>query len=296
MYKFGKEKRHAVWANNEDIGDEKFQVVDTDEDGVIDEVDKEPETPKEAQVYGSGIAVDTDMDGIPDYEDKCPLVKGVEANDGCPEDKDGDGIFDYDDVCPEIKGVAENLGCPKKTTPDDITKRIFLLAKSIYFKSDSDQIKGDSYTILNEIANIMLQYPNTQFTIDGHTDNTATASYNLYLSKKRAASVLNYLSDVGVKKERLYAVGHGLEKPTHTNKTSEGRKRNRRVEINYIQPDSEKGKEVYEEGVNVTESLEVIQPQTAGMLDDGDNDGVADVLDQELNLKEIYLNGKKINE
>lgn len=298
VYKFGKEERHAAWANNEDIGDERFQVIDTDEDGVIDEVDKDPETPKEAFVYGNGVAVDTDMDGIPDYKDKCPLIKGVEANEGCPEDKDGDGIFDYDDVCPEIKGVAENLGCPKQNTPDDITKRIFLLAKSIYFKSDSDQIIGDSYTILNEIANIMLQYPNTQFTIDGHTDNRAPASYNLRLSKKRAASVLNYLANMGVRSDRLYAIGHGLENPTHPNTTAEGRKRNRRVEINYIQPDSEKGKEVYEEGINVTESLQVVQPQTAGMLEDSDRDGVIDSLDKEPNTPVgalVYGNGVAID-
>lgn len=281
IYKFGKEKRYAIWANNDDIGDERFQVTDTDEDGVIDEVDKEPETPKEAQVYGSGVAVDTDMDGIPDYRDKCHLIPGIEANEGCPEDKDGDGIFDYDDVCPEIKGVAENLGCPKQNTPDDITKRIFLLAKSIYFKTNSDVIKDDSFSILNEIANIMLQYPNTQYTIDGYTDNTGEADYNLYLSEKRAASVSNYLADRGVDYLRLYSVGHGEENPTHSNDTEQGRKFNRRVEINFIQPDSEQGREVYDPETNVTESVEIVQPQTAGMLQDTDKDGVADVFDQE---------------
>jgi outer membrane protein OmpA-like peptidoglycan-associated protein len=294
VYKFGKEKRHAIWANNEDIGEEIFQVVDTDEDGVIDEVDKEPETPTDAMVYGSGIAIDSDMDGVPDHIDKCPFLRGIEANEGCPEDRDGDGIYDYDDVCPDVIGVAENLGCPTNNSADDITNRIFLLAKSIYFKTNSDQITSDSYSILNEIANIMLQYPNTQFLIGGHSDNTGTSSYNLYLSKKRASSVQRYLSTKGVKDSRLYAEGYGIEKPTHSNKTSDGRKKNRRVEINYIQPGSEKGLEVYEEGINTTESLTIIQPNVAGNLSDSDGDGVADIFDQESGTPKgalVYGNG-----
>jgi len=298
VYKFGKEKRYAIWANNDDIGDERFKISDTDEDGVIDEVDKEPETPKEAQVYGSGVAVDTDKDGIPDYKDRCHLIPGIEANEGCPEDKDGDGIFDYDDVCPEIKGVAENLGCPKQNTPDDITKRIFLLAKSIYFKTNSDVIKDDSYSILNEIANIMLQYPNTQYTIDGFTDNTGQPDYNLYLSEKRAVSVSNYLADKGVDYLRLYSVGHGEESPTHSNDTEQGRKFNRRVEINFIQPDSEQGREIYDPETNITESIEIVQPQTAGMLQDTDKDGVADVFDQEPDTPPgalVYGNGVAVD-
>lgn len=298
VYKFGKEKRHANWANNEDIGNGKFQVIDTDEDGVIDEVDMEPETPTEAMVYGSGVAVDSDMDGVPDYKDKCPFLKGIEANEGCPEDRDGDGVYDYDDVCPDVIGVAENLGCPRNKSADDITNRIFLLAKSIYFKTNSDQITSESYSILNEIANIMLQYPNTQFMIDGHSDNTGAPSYNLYLSKKRAASVQQYLSTNGVREDRLYAEGYGIDNPTHSNKTSNGRKKNRRVEINYIQPDSEKGLEVYEEGIDPTESLTLIQPNTTGDLQDTDGDGVADIFDQELDTPKgalVYGNGISVD-
>jgi outer membrane protein OmpA-like peptidoglycan-associated protein len=298
VYKFGKEKRHAIWANNEDIGEEKFQVVDTDKDGVIDEVDKEPETPSEAMVYGSGISVDSDMDGVPDYKDKCPFIRGIEINDGCPEDRDGDGVYDFDDVCPDIKGVAENLGCPRENHEEEITNRIFLLAKSIYFKSNSDQIIGDSYTILNEIANIMLQYPNTQFAIDGHSDNTGEASYNLYLSKKRAISVQKYLGEKGVNETRLYAEGFGITQPAYSNKSLDGRKRNRRVEINYIQPDSKRGIEIYEEGINPTESINVIQPNIPINLKDSDGDGVADILDKEPNTPQgalVYGNGVAID-
>jgi len=299
VYKFGSKDKYAIWVNDEDIVDEsKFEIVDTDDDGVMDELDKEPETPKEAEVYGSGIAIDTDKDGIPDYKDRCHLIPGTEANEGCPEDKDGDGIFDIDDVCPEIRGTIEYLGCPKDDTSDDVTKRIFLLSKSIYFKTDSDIIKGDSYSILNEIANIMLEYPKTQFKIDGHTDDRAPAYYNMNLSERRATSVLSYLTNKGVNTYRLYSEGFGEENPTHSNNTEQGRKFNRRVEINFIQPDSEQGAEIYTEGTDITESVNIIQPQTAGMMKDSDGDGVADLFDKELNTPKgalVYGNGVSLD-
>jgi outer membrane protein OmpA-like peptidoglycan-associated protein len=295
VYKFGKKDKHAIWISEDELTDNgKFEIIDTDKDGVIDELDVEPETPEEAEVYGSGKAVDTDKDGIPDHEDKCALIPGLEANEGCPEDKDGDGIYDYDDVCPEVKGVKENLGCPKQETPDDLSERIFLLSKSIYFKSDSKEILGESFSILNEIASIMMQYPNTQFQIDGHTDDRAPAYYNMQLSKRRASSVLNYLTEMGVYSSRLYSEGYGEESPTHSNETEEGRRFNRRVEINFIQPDSEKGEQIYGSDVNVTKSISVIQPQGSGDLQDSDGDGVADIFDKELDTPMgalVYGNG-----
>ncbi|MBI5917351.1 MAG: formylglycine-generating enzyme family protein, partial [Bacteroidetes bacterium] len=58
---------------------------------------------------------DSDKDGVPDSKDKCPKVKGLPANAGCPsDDPDGDGVFaDFDD-CPYEKGPPENNGCPIK--------------------------------------------------------------------------------------------------------------------------------------------------------------------------------------
>jgi outer membrane protein OmpA-like peptidoglycan-associated protein len=300
VYKFGSKDKYAIWISQDDVdANENAKLIDTDKDGVADLFDKEPETPADAEVYGSGKAVDTDKDGVPDHLDKCILIAGLEANNGCPEDKDGDGIFDFEDVCPEIKGTKENLGCPGKGgTPDDISNRIFLLSKSIYFKTNSDILIGDSFSILNEIASIMMQYPNTKFQIDGHTDDRAAASYNLNLSKRRATSVQNYLTSKGVANDRLFAQGFGEEKPTHSNKTEEGRKFNRRVEINFIQPKSTKGTQIYANDIDVIKSIEIIQPQVAGFGDDQDGDGVADVFDKEPNTPKgalVYGNGVSVD-
>lgn len=300
IYKFGNKEKHAIWVYDDLFKEEEEAgILDSDKDGVIDALDVEPETPEVAEVYGSGKAVDTDQDGLPDYKDRCPLAPGPVYNDGCPTDTDGDGILDIDDVCPKLRGTPEHLGCPKEDTREEISERIFLLAKSIYFKTNSSEIKDDSYDALNEIAQIMLEYPNTQFQIDGHTDDRAEASYNLDLSERRAKSVLNHLTSRGVNSARLYSKGYGEEKPTHSNDTEEGRKLNRRVEINFINPDSNIGQQIYDEDVEVNKYVDVIQPQfDRPTKKDSDKDGVEDSFDQEPNTPMgalVYGNGVAID-
>lgn len=300
IYKFGTKEKYAIWVADElPVEAVATNFEDTDKDGVIDALDVEPETPKIAEVYGSGKAVDTDQDGLPDYKDRCPLAPGPLYNEGCPTDTDGDGILDIDDVCPKLRGTSEHLGCPKEDTREEISERIFLLAKSIYFKTNSSEIKDDSYDALSEIAQIMVEYPNTQFQIDGHTDDRAEADYNLKLSEKRAKSVLNHLTNKGVNASRLYSKGYGEEKPTHSNDTEEGRKLNRRVEINFINPQSNKGQQIYDEDVEVNKFVEVIQPQLdRPTKKDSDKDGVEDTFDQEPNTPigaMVYGNGVAID-
>jgi OOP family OmpA-OmpF porin len=72
---------------------------------------------------------------------------------------------------------------------------------------------------------------NTTAVIEGHTDNVDTAEYNQKLSEARANSVRQYLIDnFGIKASRLTAVGYGETKPIASNKTEEGRQKNRRVQ------------------------------------------------------------------
>jgi len=89
----------------------KSQFIDTDGDGVADELDKCPGTPGGVKVDENGCPVDKDGDGIADYLDKCPDDFGLAAFEGCP-DADGDGIIDSEDDCPKDKGLAEFNGCP----------------------------------------------------------------------------------------------------------------------------------------------------------------------------------------
>ena len=67
--------------------------------------------------------------------------------------------------------------------------------------------------------------------IEGHTDTTGTAAYNMKLSQRRADSVLAFLIESGLASERMTAVGYGMERPLADNTTAGGRARNRRVEL-----------------------------------------------------------------
>ncbi|MEZ4918393.1 MAG: OmpA family protein [Saprospiraceae bacterium] len=82
--------------------------VDTDGDGIVDELDACPTEPGPATTGG---CPDRDNDGIADSKDKCPDDAGLEEFEGCP-DSDGDGIVDADDKCPSVKGIAKFDGCP----------------------------------------------------------------------------------------------------------------------------------------------------------------------------------------
>ncbi|KGL58653.1 OmpA/MotB family outer membrane protein [Polaribacter sp. Hel1_85] len=234
VVKLGKKKVFTIWGDKNGGGD-KFKILDTDKDGVMDQLDIEPNTPAGVMVYGNGKAVDSDKDGLPDYKDKCPLKYGPISNEGCPlnVDSDGDGIMDGEDLCPNTPGVVENRGCPKQevASPNNVTQQIGLLAASIYFDTNSDRIKSISFATIDKIINLMKKIPNVKFVIEGHTDDRNSDRYNLYLSQRRAASVRKYMIQQGIVSERLESKGYGEARPKFSNDNAGGRQLNRRVEI-----------------------------------------------------------------
>lgn len=97
--------------------------VDSDGDGLIDDIDLCPQDPGSKDMNG---CPDKDGDGIADYEDDCPDYAGLKVFKGCP-DSDGDGISDKDDECPNMAGLSSNKGCPdndrdKDGIPDALDK------------------------------------------------------------------------------------------------------------------------------------------------------------------------------
>ncbi len=200
---------------------------DRDGDGIPDHLDECPDVPGLAQFNG---CPDRDGDGIPDHLDECPDVPGIAQFKGCP-DTDGDGIPDHLDECPNESGPASNKGCP---IAEEIIEALSFNAQNVLFESSSATIKPASYKNLDEIVSIMNKYPDTRFTVYGHTDSTGNKDSNLQLSKDRAQSVAKYFSDKGIDAGRLSVDGFGITRPIAPNDTPEGREKNRRVEINLI--------------------------------------------------------------
>jgi OOP family OmpA-OmpF porin len=78
---------------------------------------------------------------------------------------------------------------------------------------------------------ILQEEPGTDFVLSGHTDSTGPEEYNQKLSERRANSVKTWLIDNGIPASRLSATGYGETSPKYDNATREGRKLNRRVEL-----------------------------------------------------------------
>jgi outer membrane protein OmpA-like peptidoglycan-associated protein len=210
--------------------------TDTDGDSLLDNVDACPAVAGPVENKGCPWP-DTDGDGVLDKDDACPTVAGLVENKGCPVlDADKDGVPDNVDDCPLIAGPAENRGCPKVTKAT--LEKLKVEAKSIFFVTGkatlSDAKKGETSGRLDAIKEILKNYPNAKFAINGHTDNVGKAAANQKLSEARAKVVMDALIEKGVNPENLSSQGFGASKPVATNKTAAGRAENRRTEIVYL--------------------------------------------------------------
>ncbi len=136
-----------------------------------------------------------------------------------PKDSDGDGVIDANDKCPNtIKGAKVNKdGC------------LVLINLNINFDLDSAKIKPSYDSKLKAFANMMNNNKMLKATIKAYTDSTGTKAYNKKLSVRRAVSTVKALEALNVDASRLKAIGYGESNPIATNKTKEGRAKNRRV-------------------------------------------------------------------
>ena len=202
---------------------------DSDGDGVPDNAD---DCPTVAGLKALKGCPDADSDGVADNVDDCPNEKGPAANKGCPwPDSDGDGVLDKDDQCPNEAGTVANNGCPEVDPTPEVMKTLNDYARTILFDTGKASIKSESNEVLAAMIAIFKEYPNADFSIDGHTDSVGSKATNQLLSERRANSVKDYLIANGISDKRLTANGYGEEFPIATNKTRNGRKNNRRVEV-----------------------------------------------------------------
>jgi outer membrane protein OmpA-like peptidoglycan-associated protein len=219
---------------------------DRDGDGVLDDEDACPDVPgvrtDDPKTNGCPAPKDRDGDGVLDDEDACPDVPGVRTDDpktnGCPapKDTDGDGILDPVDACPDVAGPAnedpKKHGCPVAR----VEKGQIRILEQVQFAYNSARILNASDYILEAVQKILSENPQIELVeIHGHTDSKGGDQYNLGLSKRRAASVMKWLTGKGIAKKRLKSQGFGEKTPIDTNETEEGRANNRRVEFHIMQ-------------------------------------------------------------
>ncbi len=116
-----------------------------------------------------------------------------------------------------VRRVGDNLHL---VMPGDVT-----------FATDSAEISARFNPVLNDVADVLRDYPATYVDVLGHADSRGDTRYNQRLSERRASSVAGELIDRGVNRYRLYVAGVGETRPVASNDTDAGRAANRRVEI-----------------------------------------------------------------
>jgi outer membrane protein OmpA-like peptidoglycan-associated protein len=104
-------------------------------------------------------------------------------------------------------------------------------ASGILFDVNSADLRPVAKSNLTDLATILNKYPDTEIQVDGHTDSTGTAEWNMELSKRRAESVGNYMNGQGVDATRFKIVAWGETMPANTANTTDGLQSNRRVEV-----------------------------------------------------------------
>ena len=205
---------------------------DTDGDGLFDFIDNCPMEfgPKE----NNGCPwPDTDGDGLLDKDDKCPYLAGLVENEGCPyRDTDKDGVLDKDDKCPSVVGPIKNDGCP--VIEEEVQEILRTAFENLEFETGKDVIKQESIPSLTELAQVLLKKTDWKLQVAGHTDNVGGAQANLILSKKRVESVKAFMVSQIISPDRLTALYFGETQSVADNSTSEGRQKNRRVEMTII--------------------------------------------------------------
>ncbi len=222
--------------SDEDMVDFVKQVflttdIDSDRDGVLDSLDKCPDTLIGIDVDEFGCPkviamIDSDGDGVFDNVDKCPDTPiGVEVDEsGCPKvvaqtDSDGDGIFDNVDECPDtpVGAIVDDRGC--------------WVVKGVQFDYKKWNVKPQFNSNLDNIEAILRKNSGLNIRIEGHTDDIGSAKYNIDLSGKRAKAIKEYLVGKGIEPSRITTKGLGYVQPIADNDTPKGRALNRRAEI-----------------------------------------------------------------
>ncbi len=214
---------------------------DNDADGIRDRIDDCPNDAEDKDGYQDQDGcpdVDNDGDGLADRIDQCPDQAedpdGFEDDDGCPDcDDDRDGVLECPealDKCPGERGDPPD-GCAPKYTMIVVTEDKIELKQTIYFDTRKATIKKVSFPLLDEVAQALLDRPQLEVSIEGHTDSQGSDKFNLKLSRARADSVRKYLVGKGVDGARMTTQGFGESVPIADNRTATGRGENRRVEF-----------------------------------------------------------------
>ena len=151
----------------------------------------------------------------------------------------------------QAQKIEEEIPGAQVERVDDGIVVTFDESSGVYFDTNKYNINADSEVLLNKLSGILLEYPDTNVVVVGHTDSTGADEYNMTLSKNRAFAVTNYFTQTkGLASTRFTTNWFGEEQPIADNTTVDGRSKNRRVNIAIVPNDKMKEDAKNEAGTN----------------------------------------------
>jgi OmpA-OmpF porin, OOP family len=117
---------------------------------------------------------------------------------------------------------------------EPISSGAAIVLNNLFFPTGKYNLESKSKTELNKLIQFLNLNKQVKIEISGHTDNVGEQAANLTLSKKRALSVVEYLNQHGITRDRIVAAGYGETKPVTKNDTEDNRQLNRRIELKII--------------------------------------------------------------
>ncbi|MDR1430439.1 MAG: OmpA family protein [Spirochaetaceae bacterium] len=184
---------------------------------------------------------DTELGQAAAYEESFRMI--FELSDGRTVEYRGNAeaeiyeseIMDKTSIADEIAGDISRLGI-EDTSVRIADEGVVISLEDIQFMPDSAVLMETEKGKIDKIAGILLRYPDRDIQVDGHTALAGTAGGRLRLSRERAVAVAEYLIQRQVRSaDRIVVRGFGAEKPVADNRTPEGMRKNRRVEITLLE-------------------------------------------------------------
>ena len=173
----------------------------------------------------------TDSQGLPvrDSQGVCVLSSGINHPDCMPKAAPKSAT----PAAPGAPAAPAKPAAPAaKAAPASVKQAIVIQADAL-FDFDKSVVRPDGKKRIDE-ALAKLQGVDVEMVIaTGHTDSVGTDAYNQKLSERRAAAVKAYLVSKGIPASKITTIGKGESQPVATNKTAEGRQKNRRVDIEF---------------------------------------------------------------
>ena len=174
------------------------------------------------------------------WEDSTEALRGIWIS-ALPDQDCGSGeiyvhrtIKEFNSRTSESHDYISFVDFKRKLREGQSVKNMKVILPEVTFDAYSAALLPKAKKKLQELRDVMDEYPDLKIDILGHTGNLGSDQYNLTLSHSRANVVLSYLSLIGVKTSRMRASGFGESRPVATNTTEDGRRKNRRIEFEVI--------------------------------------------------------------